>query len=72
MKSLRDEYFELFERIDFEKIQDHPNILIAARFWDDERYTLNLRKLDKKSTETTICGIKVLSCIIYKVSLDVN
>ncbi len=28
----------IFESIDFEKIIDHPNILIAARFWDNERY----------------------------------
>jgi len=31
-------YLNLFNRIDFEKIKDHPNILIAASFWDDERY----------------------------------
>lgn len=29
---------EIFQSIDFEKIIDHPNILIAARFWDEERY----------------------------------
>jgi phytoene/squalene synthetase len=29
---------ETFSRIDFLKITDHPNILIAARFWEDERY----------------------------------
>jgi len=28
----------IFESIDFEKIVEHPNILIAARFWDEERY----------------------------------
>lgn len=28
----------LFETIDFNAIQEHPNILIAARFWDEERY----------------------------------
>ena len=28
----------IFESIDFEKIIDHPNILIAANFWDRERY----------------------------------
>ena len=28
----------LFNKIDFEKIQEHPNILIAASFWDEERY----------------------------------
>jgi phytoene synthase len=26
------------EKIDFHKIKDHPNILIAARFWEDDRY----------------------------------
>jgi len=31
-------YDEIFQCIDFEKIKDHPNILIAARFWDDDRY----------------------------------
>jgi phytoene/squalene synthetase len=33
-----DLYLEIFESIDFEKIVDHPNILIAAHFWDKERY----------------------------------
>ncbi|OPZ97022.1 MAG: Squalene/phytoene synthase [Bacteroidetes bacterium ADurb.Bin416] len=28
----------LFETIDFNAIKDHPNILIAANFWDEERY----------------------------------
>ena len=38
MKSQQNQYFELFEKINFNKIADHPNILIAARFWEDERY----------------------------------
>ncbi len=29
---------ETLEKIDFHKIKDHPNILIAARFWEDDRY----------------------------------
>jgi phytoene/squalene synthetase len=29
---------DILNRIDFEKINDHPNILIAARFWEDDRY----------------------------------
>jgi len=33
-----DLYFKIFDSIDFEKIVDHPNILIAANFWDAERY----------------------------------
>lgn len=35
----RDQFLALFESIDFEKITDHPNILIAANFWDNERYS---------------------------------
>jgi len=31
-------YTDIFHSIDFNKIIDHPNILIAARFWDEERY----------------------------------
>jgi phytoene/squalene synthetase len=33
-----DLYFDIFDSIDFEKIVDHPNILIAAHFWEPERY----------------------------------
>ncbi|UCH13779.1 MAG: squalene/phytoene synthase family protein [Bacteroidales bacterium] len=29
---------DIINIIDFAKIYDHPNILIAARFWEDERY----------------------------------
>jgi phytoene/squalene synthetase len=38
MNSLRDNYLEIFHSIDFEKIKEHPNILIAANFWEEERY----------------------------------
>jgi len=31
-------FLETFNTIEFEKIKDHPNILIAANFWDGERY----------------------------------
>lgn len=34
----RDQFMAVYESIDFEKIVDHPNILIAANFWDNERY----------------------------------
>lgn len=36
--SERDSYLKIFSSIDFERIKDHPNILIAAAFWDAERY----------------------------------
>lgn len=31
-------YWDTFYSIDFEKIVDHPNILIAARFWEENKY----------------------------------
>jgi phytoene/squalene synthetase len=33
-----DLFVDIFDSIDFEKIIDHPNILIAAHFWEPERY----------------------------------
>ncbi|MDP4222814.1 MAG: squalene/phytoene synthase family protein [Bacteroidota bacterium] len=36
--SYRELFIEIFNSIDFNKIIDHPNILIAANFWDEERY----------------------------------
>jgi phytoene/squalene synthetase len=33
-----EQFIEIFNSIDFNKILDHPNILIAANFWDNERY----------------------------------
>jgi phytoene/squalene synthetase len=36
--SNREQFIEIFNSIDFNKIIDHPNILIAANFWDNDRY----------------------------------
>lgn len=38
MNFQRDLFLERFNSIDFEKIIDHPNILIAANFWDPDRF----------------------------------
>jgi phytoene/squalene synthetase len=38
MNSNQEKYLEIFNSIDFPKVIDHPNILIAARFWEEERY----------------------------------
>ena len=38
MKLNRKEFLDIFSSIDFNQIRDHPNILIAARFWNEERY----------------------------------
>jgi len=38
MNNQKDIFFRIFHSIDFEKIKDHPNILIAANFWEEERF----------------------------------
>src|SRR5512136_1826165 len=38
MNAQTDKFLEIFNSIDFHKIKDHPNILIAAHFWEQERY----------------------------------
>jgi phytoene/squalene synthetase len=38
MNSQKDKFLEIFNSIDFEKIIDHPNILIAANFWEPDRF----------------------------------
>ncbi len=66
---------EIVRQIDFEKIKDHPNILIAARFWDNDRYQAAktcykfMRMIDdmiddRKADEATI------SCMEKKLFID--
>ena len=38
MNSQKNKFLEIFRSIDFDQIIDHPNILIASNFWDDERF----------------------------------
>jgi len=38
MNSTSNDFLTIFNSIDFAKIKDHPNILIAANFWEEERY----------------------------------
>ncbi len=38
VQTATDLYLDIFNVIDFEKIVDHPNILIAAHFWEPDRY----------------------------------
>ncbi len=38
MKTQRKQFLEIFYSLDFQKIKDHPNILIAAAFWEEDRY----------------------------------
>lgn len=34
----RNNFLKIFNSIDFNQINDHPNILVAARFWEEDRY----------------------------------
>jgi phytoene/squalene synthetase len=34
----REKFLMIFNSIDFQQIRDHPNILIAANFWEEERF----------------------------------
>ncbi len=38
MDSQKELFIKLFNAIDFHKIKDHPNILVAAGFWEQDRY----------------------------------
>lgn len=38
MNNQKDLFLEKYHLLDFHRIIDHPNILIAASFWDDDRY----------------------------------
>jgi phytoene/squalene synthetase len=38
MEPLEEIVNDTLGKIDFHKIKEHPNILIAARFWEDDRY----------------------------------
>ena len=35
---MKSPYLDILNSLDFERITDHPNILVAAAFWDGERY----------------------------------
>jgi phytoene/squalene synthetase len=38
MNSIREKFLEVYNSINFHEIIDHPNILIAANFWEADRY----------------------------------
>lgn len=62
---------EWVERIPFEEINKHPNILIAARLWDDERFEAAavcykfMRHLDDMIDDRKATG-KIISCMEKK------
>jgi len=45
MKTNRELYFDIFNKLDFARIIDHPNILIAANFWDEVQNPVKLTTL---------------------------
>jgi phytoene/squalene synthetase len=66
---MRNELDNIIASIEFDKIEKHPNILIAARFWDDERFNAAkvcygfMRKIDdliddRKASEEAITSIE--------------
>lgn len=38
MNAQTQKFLDVFNTIDFNRIKDHPNILIAANFWEEERF----------------------------------
>ncbi len=38
MDKHKEQFLEIYNSLDFHKIKDHPNILIAANFWESDRY----------------------------------
>lgn len=38
MNTQKDTFLKIFNSIDFNKIKDHPNILVAANFWEEDRF----------------------------------
>lgn len=58
----------ILEKIDFERIGKHPNILIAARFWDDRRFNAAktcykfMRMIDDYIDDRKATGEKI-SCL---------
>lgn len=38
MEKNKEQFLEIYNSLDFHQIKDHPNILIAANFWEADRY----------------------------------
>jgi phytoene/squalene synthetase len=38
MEKYKEQFLEIYDSLDFHQIKDHPNILIAANFWEADRY----------------------------------
>jgi phytoene/squalene synthetase len=39
MNPQREKFLKIYDSIDFQQIKDHPNILIAANFWEADRFS---------------------------------
>jgi len=75
MKSFDKIVNDTLEKIDFYKLKDHPNILIAARFWEDDRYEAArtiykfMRYIDDMIDDRKSIQTK-LSCMEQKIFTD--
>jgi len=78
MKAHNLTYLEICNNLDFDKIIDHPNILIAANFWDADRFQAAricykfMREIDdfidNYKTEFTVIGEKDRDLFISRVN----
>ena len=65
MNTLETLFNELLSHINVNEVKDHPNILIAARLWDDERYNAAkvcykfMRKIDDYVDDRKSLGISI-------------
>jgi phytoene/squalene synthetase len=75
MQDLEGQIAGTLEQIDFHKIIDHPNILIAARFWEDDRYQAAktiyrfMRQIDDMIDDRKALN-SMLSCMEKKMYAD--
>jgi phytoene/squalene synthetase len=72
------ELIDTVEKIQFDKINDHPNILIAASFWEKERYHAAkvcyrfMRMIDDLIDDRKASGEKIATNEKHKLSEKVN
>ncbi|MCG8701119.1 MAG: squalene/phytoene synthase family protein [Bacteroidales bacterium] len=78
MKEEKFDFNTVIEGINFEQIHKHPNILIAARFWDDARYNAAvvcykfMRKIDDLIDDRKASGIEITECEKHTFTQQVN
>ena len=72
---MKNELENIITSIEFDKIEKHPNILIAARFWDDERFNAAkvcygfMRKIDDLIDDRK-AGEEAITCLEKQILTD--